>query len=352
MKECKNIFVDTSIFEKECFRFDEKSGIAKLIEYKNNGDIKLYITDIIKDEIISRIKYNVKEEYSKYKKLRIIKNICFKTEDDFVKELTEKFILNIKHFEIINTNSKITKSIFENYFNNKPPFDKEKESKKHEFPDAFIIATVRQWAETNRKKAIFLSADNDCETYINSCNGLLCLKKDISGLLDDINKENDCYELSNSIYNENSDNIADELEYIVENIPIEKYGIYYASMRDYKDGFCEPEFVLDSLDYNGNFKILQRDIVYIDSKNKQGYINFKVSYEVNAYFEMDDYSEATHDSEEDIYYNVKHISKNDKYEIVLDDLEVLIDIENKDYEVLSESDEFYPEIKFYEPISD
>lgn len=123
-------------------------------------------------------------------------------------------------------------------------------------------------------------------------------------------------------------------------------------MRDYKDGFCEPEFVLDSLDYNGNFKILQRDIVYIDSKNKQGYINFKVSYEVNAYFEMDDYSEATHDSEEDKYYNVKHISKNDKYEIVLDDLEVLIDIENKDYEVLSESNEFYPEIKFYEPISD
>lgn len=351
MKECKNIFVDTSIFEKECFRFDEKSNIAKLIKHKENGSIKLYLTDIIKKEILSRIKYNVEEEYSKYEKLRIIKNICFKSKDDFINDLIEKFNSNLKHFEIINTDTKITNSIFENYFNNKPPFDKARKDKKHEFPDAFIIKMVKQWAENNGQKAIFLSGDNDCETYINACGGLLCLKNNINELLDDINKENDCYELSNCIYDENLEYINDDLEDIVKNIPISKYEIYYASMRDYQEGFCEPEFVLDSLDYNGNFEILQKNIVHIDTKNNQVYIFLKISYEVTANFELDDYSEATHDSEDDIYYNVKHISKNDNYEIILDDLEILIDIENKNYEILSESDDLYPEIKFYEPIS-
>lgn len=351
MKECKNIFIDTSVFEKECFRFDENSKFARLVEFQEKGDIKLYITDIIKDELISRIEYNVKEEYPQYNKLRIISNIYNKNENDFINELKKRLELNIKNFEIIPTDTNITKDIFDNYFSNKPPFDKEKKDKKNEFPDAFIIEMVKKWAEKNYKKVIFLSNDNDCATYIENSNGIISLKKDIKEILDELNSEDECYKKAIEIFDENIVSIEEEIEQIVLAIPYDKYEIYYASMRDYKDGFNAPDYEIESIDYEGDFKIIEKDIVFISTTTKETYINIKVSYNINAYFELEDYSEASYDDESDKYYNLKQISKSDDYVITLEDIELLIDTENNTYELLSKPNDFSPEIRFFEPIS-
>lgn len=362
MVNYKNIFIDTSIFDGKCYQFAEDRTISQLIKLKNEGILKLYITDIIKDEIINRIKIEVKQEYAKYCSLRILKNVSINkvaNQEECINDIIERFNLFLNHVEIIKTNNNITPIIFKNYFNNEPPFDtnnienfdkKLKKPKKHEFPDAFIIETIRQWAENNKQKAIFLSTDNDFSSYVKKYNDILDIKSNIEELLDDINSEKICYNLSQQIYENNYIKIKDEIEQVVKNIPIENYEIYYAPLKAYTEGFYEPDYEIRFLDYENNLKILDKNVVIINAE-EEIQMNIKVSYNISASLEMNDYLNAIHDNEDDIYYNVQHYYKEEEYNILLEnDIEILINTNSKKYEILTDANDIHPKIRFYEPL--
>jgi hypothetical protein len=58
------------------------------------------------------------------------------------------------------------------YFDTKPPFAK-KESKRHEFPDAFALLTLENWAAANSTLVLVVSHDNDWNTYIEASDRLV-----------------------------------------------------------------------------------------------------------------------------------------------------------------------------------
>ncbi|MBK7008786.1 MAG: DUF4935 domain-containing protein [Saprospiraceae bacterium] len=79
------------------------------------------------------------------------------------------------------------KSIFQQYFDKKPPFGL-KEEKKHGFPDAFLIEFIKNWVETEKESLTVLTSDNDFN-HINGFKGCIDVQNDHRVLVDVLNKE-------------------------------------------------------------------------------------------------------------------------------------------------------------------
>lgn len=346
--EKKNIFLDTSIFVNQCFCFDNKQ-LQTLIQLKEEGKLNLYITETIKEEVLNRIKYSIEQGKKVIKKdAHILGAHLNIDENNIIKNLQNKFSNYLEHFKIINLPTEnIGNTIIKNYFGNKPPFDTSKEKKKQEFPDAFILETIKYWCNENNQNAIFISSDKDCKTFIDSFNKL-SYEESLSKFLDKINKENNLFDTANKIYNDNLQDIELSLEKLIENIESFDYEIYYASTRDYQKGYMEPNFEIDNIDITEYPKIIEKELIDIDETS--AYYNITISYKISAEFHSEDYSYAIYDDEDDKWYGVKNEYINKEYEIVIDNLDLTINLSNETFEIETEIKELKPVIKFYETI--
>jgi len=176
-----NIFLDTNIYEEN--NFFHSNNIQGLFYYSRIGVIKLFMTSISKNELISRLEKRLEEVKDDHNKLvnalnkpkfRILKNLL--QYEDVSKsqilvsksliELSRKLdtIIESSRITILSNNNVNVEDIFNQYYLKEPPFSNKNE-KKYEFPDAFIIKSVDEWCKTNRKKMIVLTKDNDFNGY-------------------------------------------------------------------------------------------------------------------------------------------------------------------------------------------
>jgi len=173
--QTKNIFLDTNIYERS--NFFHSSNIQSLFYYSRINVINLYMTNISKNELISRMRKRLIETKDDHNlliksinKTRILRNLSeYEDAEKFtisveksLGELKKKLdtIINTSNIKIISSNNVNVDSIFNLYYENKPPFS-QYESKKYEFPDAFIVSTLETWCKKNRKKMFFLTNDGD-----------------------------------------------------------------------------------------------------------------------------------------------------------------------------------------------
>lgn len=339
----ENIFFDTSIIIKECFNWE---GIfSSFVKLQNEGKIFLYITDVIDKEIKSNIKKKISEEFPKIKYIKKIANL---KEDNLIESSLKNYeAFKKKNLKVISSiDFNLYEETLKRYFEAQPPFDG-KIQKKHEFPDAFNILTIKKWADKNKQKAIFLTSDIDCKSYIEENKNNLLYENDANILLDKINRQSDLYNKALELYEQNKELLLEDLKTNIENIEWHKYLIHYYSYRDYKYGAIDPDYEIIGLDIEENsFEITNENLLEVDEKS--AYFNFSISYKIQAAFEEVDYSCATYDKEDDIYWGKKYNYADHKYLIELDNIEVEFDLENNSYEILTEFDELKPEIYFFE----
>jgi hypothetical protein len=177
----KNIFIDTNIYEENNFFHGTK--LHSLFNYSKDGIVNLYMTSISKMELINRMKKNlisVKDEHNlllrsfNKPKHRILKNLHqYDTLqlpqlkiNDSLNELIKKLEINIKiaNINIIESRFANIDKVFSLFYSEKPPFSPN-ETKRYEFPDAFILLSIEEWCKANKTRMIFLTKDRDFSNY-------------------------------------------------------------------------------------------------------------------------------------------------------------------------------------------
>jgi hypothetical protein len=189
--ETKHIFLDTEVFKGQGFNYESAvlERLAKLVESK---EVVIHLTSVTVNEVKSNIKKDVVEGLIALKRLkanhaaRILIGFSdyFKrafreklTKDDVVPVLIGKFqnYLDRVRADILSVEGVSIEQVFEKYFSQTPPFSEGK--KKEEFPDAFVIDTLKEWCRRNREKLYVISNDNDFVTACEEVEQLIPLRE-------------------------------------------------------------------------------------------------------------------------------------------------------------------------------
>ncbi len=181
-----HVFLDTQVFVAANFQFSS-GHLKRLAAWSRIGQITLHLTDITLREIEVKITERLQEVYqaveSFKKKAMLLRGIPsfdplfnFDIElvkNDFTNRLSE--FLESAKVNIISTKNVSVETIFNKYFNQKPPFGQGK--KKYEFPDAFSIEALENWCIENGENMYVISADSDLEAACSSSSSLYLLQK-------------------------------------------------------------------------------------------------------------------------------------------------------------------------------
>lgn len=170
------IFIDTGIFESN--NFLESKSMQQLLKLAEEGEVAIVLPKITYNEVLARARVHIRagiEQFNAAKKpMRVMRNIPsrlplfdkIKAEtvaDEFIQVFNER-LKQAKYIELDYPTVDVS-GIFKAYFEGERPFGKG--NKKHEFPDAFALATVEQWCKEHDRKCHVFSTDKDLLTYKN-----------------------------------------------------------------------------------------------------------------------------------------------------------------------------------------
>lgn len=174
MLASRNLIIDTQYFIDRRFDF-RHAEIKGLIELVKQDLVSVYMSDVtirevrkkIRDEIgVAHSKLNVSDLrylsvvplFKKFKEIYPLEKLTGYFEngfDDFLK---------VCKVTVISSDEIKVMSIFESYCSMRPPFN-DKKDKKAEFPDAFALAAISNWARKSNSSAYLLSKDNDWKLF-------------------------------------------------------------------------------------------------------------------------------------------------------------------------------------------
>jgi hypothetical protein len=192
------ISIDTQVFVATGYGFSSKS-FQSLKSHFASGRLNLVMTDITVREVHARIKQSVAEELVGQRSF--INNasalfnssipevkICVTKLDPQVvaKNLCDQFdaFLQEAKATIIETKDLPPGDVLAKYFAGDPPFG-DAENKRHEFPDAFSIQALAEWAEGKDLKMFVVSRDKHFQDACAECPHFLP-KKTLIEVLDHV----------------------------------------------------------------------------------------------------------------------------------------------------------------------
>ena len=309
----KNIFIDSNIFIKE--NYLQGKYIKALLKLGQDSVINIYTHDIIIGEVKNNFKKHLEESLIAYKHFtksgaRYLRNVTIghsivTYEKLKIEELYNEFDIEFDkrlreaNLMIIPYSNVNIKSVFEDYFDKKPPFGL-KEEKKHGFPDAFLIEFIKKWVDTNGEELIVLTADNDFN-HLNNYEGLVQIQNKHRVFVDEVNKElirseklkEFRIQKVNEIITNQTENIKSKTQDYIEDY-IYDASIYYplVNYMDIHD--------MSNLRFGD---ILEFDIFLVKILNAEEIeveISFKFKFELDV--SIDDENESVYDSEDKIMH--------------------------------------------------
>lgn len=168
-----NVFVDSSVFIGKNYRYEHPSFLA-LKDAILAGRANLLITDITIEEVKAHIGDDITKASQALKKVRgavkILRNIAVLGESAIFDDIDGASLFEqlTKQFEQFLTDAKAitvpiseanTRFVFDCYFKSAAPFGTGK--KKREFPDAFALSAVSEWADSEQKDVCVVTQDSD-----------------------------------------------------------------------------------------------------------------------------------------------------------------------------------------------
>lgn len=168
-----HVFVDSSVFIGKNYRYEHPSFVA-LKDAVSAGRANLLITDITIEEVKAHIDNDVIESSQALKKVRdaakILRNIATLSDSAIFNDIDRASVGEelYKQFEqfltdasacIVSVSEANTRFVFDCYFKRSAPFGEGK--KKSEFPDAFALSALNEWAESGQEDVFVVSQDSD-----------------------------------------------------------------------------------------------------------------------------------------------------------------------------------------------
>jgi hypothetical protein len=197
-KVVETISLDTQVFVATGFGFSGKSFQA-LKKHFASGRLNLVMTDIAVREVKSRIKRSVTEELANHRMYLAEARALFNSSlpevqaglkmldaDLISKDLSDQFDAFLKETKatIIDVADLSVGNVLDKYFAAEPPFGVS-EKKKYEFPDAFAVKALAEWAEDRDVPMFVVSKDKLFQDACGGCKHLIP-KKTINEVLDHI----------------------------------------------------------------------------------------------------------------------------------------------------------------------
>jgi len=194
----ETVSLDTQVFVDTGFCLNSKAFQA-LKDYCTSGRLKLVMSDITVREIRANIRKYVAAEVLLQRqfcnKADVLYNSAIPSVKASMVKFDEKAIADdlcnqFDHFltecnaEILDSTSLSAGDVLDKYFAEEPPFGK-KEEKKHEFPDAFAIQALSEWAENHDIEMFAVSED---KLFFEACEKAqnLIPKKTLAEVLDHV----------------------------------------------------------------------------------------------------------------------------------------------------------------------
>jgi hypothetical protein len=187
--EITAITLDTSIVDAQQKNLEH--GLLRRLSQFKGSDTKVLLPDVVLREIESHLLNDAEETLTAVRRANSLisrrwqhasagpfaeatNNVLSVTAASVVKSRLEAFcaasdVVTIKAEMYVKTGDVIRR-----YFTSKPPFDT-KESKKHEFPDAFALLTLEAWAAQNNTHVLVVTQDGDWKSYCAESECLIAL---------------------------------------------------------------------------------------------------------------------------------------------------------------------------------
>lgn len=179
------VFIDTTEFVAANFDFGA-SLFKALLDRCQSGDIQLVVPEITHREVKSRIQVSVleaKRALATFKKKgRVLRTLpqhplhaIFADIDwaEMCRLIETQFdeFLKASAAEILPLEGDDVKTVFDDYFDQHPPFGEGK--KKHEFPDAFAVKSLIRYANEKSRPVVIVSHDQDLESACDNSDHLI-----------------------------------------------------------------------------------------------------------------------------------------------------------------------------------
>lgn len=189
-QQVKGFCLDTCVVQGLGFHFE--GGDLAVLPRQLPSWMKLYVSDIVRQEIVSHMQANTRQAFDSLK--TAVKNVerLAAIDASEVREAAEavepkefgkasheeRLAKYVKQFdgEFVPMSGKgLLEEIFDRYFSVQPPFENAKD-KKHEFPDAAALITLDSLAAKLGTKFILISDDRGWNDYADRSKNLYSVK--------------------------------------------------------------------------------------------------------------------------------------------------------------------------------
>jgi hypothetical protein len=196
------VFIDTQVFVATGFGFNGKPFQA-LRKHLETRRLRLVLTDITVSEVHAQIERHVSQELVAHRKFlesaRVLRNAPIPEAKGVVQRLNvgavarslrEQFdgFLAESHVSIVSTSNLKAGDVLNKYFAVTPPFGAA-ENKRREFPDAFVIEALNEWAYEGERTVFVVSGD---KLFREACQNFpLRAKETLEDVLDEVASDNE-----------------------------------------------------------------------------------------------------------------------------------------------------------------
>ncbi|MEP9358148.1 PIN domain-containing protein [Sphingomonas sp. KR3-1] len=173
------VFIDTQAFRSANINWNARSW-GRFAELSRTGMIRPITTSITKREVDRRIVEALRDAETAVTKNRVIfdqlhPGLMLDSDHDrreaALLDAFHTYLQKARFLEIALTAE--PGAIFDSYFARTPPFS---DGKKDEFPDAFVLHSLRNWLDETRNSLYVVSDDKDMRTFCESDDRLISVE--------------------------------------------------------------------------------------------------------------------------------------------------------------------------------
>lgn len=300
-----NVFIDTQVFVQRNFNFKHDYLFQQLINDSKDGLICIYLTEVVKKEVESKIHEQVyekvKSSQSRFSKdAKILKNLSEYNNIFEISETLEQIYLKLLNqfyqfledgcVQIISVDEVSPSQIIKMYFDGNAPFSVKK---KDEFPDAFsLVALENRFVE---EKICIVSDDEDLKNFCEKSKNLI-YQPSLKSLFDSLTRNNNYqHQFIISVYDANQDIILSEVENLFKDhhfiLTPEEGNVEKVNVKEIE--LDEDPYIIDIED---------------DGEETIATIAFNANVQFFADIVFTDYSNSFYDKEEDEYLFLETIT--------------------------------------------